>query len=112
LNKRRSNIKHGGYTYKTGDKVMQLKNNYEKEVFNGDLGTVLGGNGEKSLSIEFNEKNFTYDAAELDEITLAYAATVHKSQGSEYPCVILALSSSHYVNASKESFVYRSNPRR
>ncbi len=98
LNKGAVILKHGGYTYKTGDKVMQLKNNYEKEVFNGDLGIVLGGNADKKyLSIEFNEKVFTYDSAELDEITLAYAATVHKSQGSEYPCVILALSSSHYV---------------
>ncbi len=91
-------LRHGSFTYKTGDKVMQLKNNYEKEIFNGDLGIVLGGNSEKkSLSIEFNGKPFKYDAFDLDEITLAYAATVHKSQGSEYPCVILALTSSQYV---------------
>ncbi len=98
LNKGAVILKHGGYNYKIGDKVMQLKNNYEKEIFNGDLGIILSGSTEKkSLSIEFNDKVFNYDAAELDEITLAYAATVHKSQGSEYPCVILALSSSHHV---------------
>ena len=98
LNKGAVILKHGGYSYKIGDKVMQLKNNYEKEIFNGDLGIVRGGSAEKkSLSIEFNNKIFPCDAAELDEITLAYTATVHKSQGSEYPCVILALSSSHHI---------------
>ncbi len=91
-------LRYGGFTYKIGDKVMQLKNNYEKEIFNGDLGIITGGNAEKkSLSINFAGKVFAYDASELDEITLAYAATVHKSQGSEYPCVILALTSSHYI---------------
>ncbi|MCL5027840.1 MAG: ATP-dependent RecD-like DNA helicase [Bacteroidetes bacterium] len=98
LNNGEAILKYGGFTYRIGDKVMQLKNNYEKEIFNGDLGIVTGGNTEKkSLSLDFNGKIFNYDAAELDEITLAYAATVHKSQGSEYPCVILALTSSHYV---------------
>ena len=98
LNKNNAILRHGSFIYKTGDKVMQLKNNYEKEIFNGDLGIVLGGNAEKkSLSIEFNGKAFTYGPVELDEITLAYAATVHKSQGSEYPCVILSLTSSHYI---------------
>lgn len=98
LNRGNIILKHGSFTYKAGDKVMQLKNNYEKEIFNGDLGAVIGGSAEKkTLLIEFNGKAYKYDPAELDEITLAYAATVHKSQGSEYPCVILALSSSHYV---------------
>lgn len=98
LNNGEAILKYGGFTYRVGDKVMQLKNNYEKEIFNGDLGIVTDGNTEKkSLTINFNGKTFNYDAAVLDEITLAYAATVHKSQGSEYPCVILALTSSHYV---------------
>ncbi len=98
LNKSPIILRHGSIAYKAGDRIMQLKNNYEKEIFNGDLGTVLGGNAEKkSLTVDFNGKAFVYETADLDEITLAYAATVHKSQGSEYPCVILALTSSHYV---------------
>ncbi len=98
LNNREVILKHGGYNFKSGDKVMQLKNNYEKEIFNGDLGIVISGNSEKKiLTIEFNGKTFEYGAAELDEITLAYAATVHKSQGSEYPCVVLALTTSQYI---------------
>jgi exodeoxyribonuclease V alpha subunit len=87
-----------GKKYKTGDKVMQLKNNYTKEVFNGDIGFIKEiDRKDASMNIEFGGRGIRYEAAELEEITLAYAITVHKSQGSEYPCVIMPLSTSHYI---------------
>ena len=87
-----------GNQYRIGDKVMQLRNNYGKQVFNGDLGYVAGIDLENQyLQIEMNDSSVKYDFAELDEITLAYAVTVHKSQGSEYPCVVLPLTTSHYL---------------
>ncbi len=98
LNNRRIILKRGDSIYKLGDKVMQLRNNYEKEIFNGDLGIITGSDPEsKALQVFMNGRNILYNINELDEITLAYAITVHKSQGSEYPCVILPLTTSHYV---------------
>ncbi len=91
-------MKKGGYEYKVGDKVMQIRNNYEKEVFNGDIGFILSiDDSKQEIKIDFSNKMILYSIAEMDEITLAYAMTVHKSQGSEYPCVILTLHNSHYV---------------
>ncbi len=91
-------LKRGDSIYKLGDKVMQLRNNYEKEIFNGDLGIITGSDPEsKALQVSMNGRIILYDINDLDEITLAYAITVHKSQGSEYPCVILPLTTSHYV---------------
>ena len=98
LNSNNSLMKRGGFEYKKGDKVMQLRNNYEKEIFNGDLGIILEkNNGNDSMVIEINSRQIKYDSTELDELTLAYAITVHKSQGSEYPCIILPLSTSHFI---------------
>ena len=80
-----------------GDKVMQIRNNYDKEVFNGDLGIVSGIDTEEdSVEIDFEGRRVLYEAADLGEIVLAYAITVHKSQGSEFPCAIIPLHTTHY----------------
>jgi len=81
-----------------GDKVMQLRNNYDKGVFNGDLGRIVGIDTEDgSVTVDFLEKLVKYDSDNLDEISLAYATSVHKSQGSEYPAVVIPLPTSHYL---------------
>jgi len=88
----------GETIYKANDKVMQLRNNYDKGVFNGDIGFVVGTDNEsKVMYITFDSKMVEYKFEDLDEITLAYAVTVHKSQGSEFPCIIMPLTSSHYM---------------
>ena len=84
--------------YRLGDKVMQIRNNYEKEVFNGDTGVVTAVNLEdKTIIVSFDERQISYDHLELDELVLAYATTIHKAQGSEYPVVVIPVSMSHYV---------------
>jgi exodeoxyribonuclease V alpha subunit len=81
-----------------GDKVMHLRNNYAKEVFNGDIGVVAEVNSVRErVAVNYDDRLVTYDFAELDELTLAYAITVHKSQGSEYPAVVLPLLTQHYA---------------
>jgi exodeoxyribonuclease V alpha subunit len=98
LNKNKISISRGSRNYCVGDKVMQLKNNYEKDVFNGDIGMIYNIDTEdQKLVINFNGRMITFDFLDLDDITLAYAITVHKSQGSEYPCVILPVSTAHYI---------------
>jgi exodeoxyribonuclease V alpha subunit len=91
----------GGQTLRVGDKVMQVRNDYDKDVFNGDLGRVvaLAGDGDDrdALVVAFDEREVSYGADELDELQLAYAATIHKSQGSEYPAVVLPVHTQHYV---------------
>ena len=87
------------------DRVMQLKNDYNKEVFNGDLGIVRAiDKTEKEVTIDFDGRDVTYDYADLNEITLAWATSIHKSQGSEYPVVILPLYTQHYVMLSRNLF--------
>lgn len=98
LNPVGSSLTRGGYCYRQGDKVMQIRNNYDKNVFNGDIGFIREVNeGERSLTIVFDERVVEYDITELDEITLAYAITIHKSQGSEFPVVVMPITMKHYV---------------
>jgi exodeoxyribonuclease V alpha subunit len=88
----------GGRVYRRGDKVMQLKNNYYKEIFNGDIGQVCGflaATGQ--LQVDFDGRVLTYDSDEREELTLAYAVSVHKAQGSEFPAVLLVLTTHHFM---------------
>lgn len=98
LNSSERRIRRGSTVLAEGDRVMQVRNNYELGVFNGDIGRILSiDTDEEVASIEFNDRPIEYGAVELEEITLAYACSVHKSQGSEYPCVVLPLHSQHHV---------------
>ena len=91
-------LRRGGVSFRPRDKVMQIRNNYDKEVFNGDIGVITGLNTEdRELTVTFDGRSVVYDVTELDELTLAYAATVHKSQGSEYPAVVMPIMMTHYV---------------
>ena len=91
-------LHRGGYTFRPGDKVMQIRNNYDKEIFNGDIGTIESIDpDDRTLIIQFDGRNVTYDAAELDEIVLAYATTVHKAQGAEYPIVVMPVMMTHFA---------------
>lgn len=88
----------GGRLFRVGDKVMQVRNDYELEVFNGDLGRVVAIDGEEQrLVADFDGRGVAYDFAILDELVPAFACSIHKSQGSEYPCVVVPLHSQHYV---------------
>jgi len=91
-------LERSGTSLRAGDKIMQLRNNYDKGVFNGDLGRITAIDREEgSVKVEFPDKAVEYEADELDEINLAYATSVHKSQGSEYPVVVIPLHTSHYM---------------
>lgn len=91
-------LHRGGYTFRPGDKVMQIRNNYDKEVFNGDIGTIQGIDmDERTLAILFDDRSVEYDVTELDEIVLAYATTVHKAQGAEYPIVVMPVMMTHFT---------------
>ena len=98
LNHNTAALVRRGYTYKEGDRVMQLRNNYDKDVYNGDLGYVRSVDmEERTLTVDFDGQMVEYEASELDELTLAYATTIHKSQGSEYPIVVMPVLMTHYV---------------
>ncbi|MBQ7568171.1 ATP-dependent RecD-like DNA helicase, partial [bacterium] len=93
-----TSLRRGGIEYRVSDKVMQIRNNYDKEVFNGDIGVVSSVSLEdRELSVDFDGRIITYDATELDELVLAYATTIHKSQGSEYPIVVMPIMMTHFV---------------
>jgi exodeoxyribonuclease V alpha subunit len=91
-------INRAGIEYRLHDKVMQIKNNYDKEVFNGDIGTITDVNVEdQELTISFDGREVTFERSDLDEVVLAYATTIHKSQGSEYPIVVMPFMMTHFV---------------
>lgn len=98
LNTSTLGISRGGINYRLGDRVMQIRNNYDKNVFNGDIGIIEKVNMEdRTLCIRFDGSLVEYEASELDEVTLAYATTIHKSQGSEYPIVVIPVLMTHFV---------------
>jgi len=98
LNSEARSIVHGSRLFRVGDKVMQIQSNYDLEVFNGDIGRIGDiDDSERTVSVRFDKRLVTYDAADLDELVLAYACSIHKAQGSEYPCVVLPLHTQHYV---------------
>ncbi len=91
-------LRRSGYTYRMADKVMQIRNNYDKEVYNGDIGRIIAVDmQERTLQVRFDDRVVTYDVTELDELTLAYATTIHKAQGAEFPVVVIPVLMSHYV---------------
>lgn len=94
--KEQPEIKSGSQIFRVGDKVMHIRNNYQKNVFNGDIGFISAIGNEK-INVDFLDHIVTYEKNELNELTLAYASSVHKSQGSEYKIVIIPLSTSHYI---------------
>jgi exodeoxyribonuclease V alpha subunit len=86
-----------GWTFGTCDKVMQIENDYDKEVYNGDLGFIRSIDAEAGeVMVEFDGRQVAYGFGELDELVLAYATTIHKAQGSEYPAVVIPLTTQHY----------------
>ena len=90
-------IERFGWTFCPGDKVMQIENDYDREVYNGDLGVVSRIDPEEGeVAVDFEGREVIYAFAELDELVLAYATTIHKSQGSEYPAVVIPLTTQHY----------------
>ncbi len=95
-------VKRGGRLLREGDKVMQLRNNYDKDVFNGDIGRVDHVDAaERKLAVSFDGRTVDYGESDLDELTLAYATSIHKSQGSEYPAVVIPILTQHFVMLSR-----------
>ena len=95
-------ITRGGTVFRTGDRVIQLTNDYEREVFNGDVGFITEiGTEEQEVTVNYSNRSVTYDYADLNEIALAWSVTIHKSQGSEYPVVIMPMYTQHYVMLSR-----------
>jgi exodeoxyribonuclease V alpha subunit len=98
LNPGEGGMSRGGRNFLVNDKVMQIRNDYDKEVFNGDIGRITRIDAEsQEVTITFDGREVAYDFTDLDEVVLAYAVSVHKSQGSEYPAVIIPILTQHYV---------------
>ena len=97
LNAKGPGVQRMGRTYRVGDRVMQIHNNYDRDVFNGDLGFIAGIDAENGkLSVDFDGRKVAYDFADLDELVHAFATSIHKSQGSEYPAVVIVLATQHF----------------
>nr|MBW4025738.1 ATP-binding domain-containing protein [Pseudomonadota bacterium] len=91
-------VQRFGWTFGPGDKVMQVTNDYERDVFNGDLGIISAIDPEEgALTVSFDGRSVEYSFGELDELVLAYATTIHKAQGSEYPVVVIPMTTQHYT---------------
>lgn len=98
LNPEGEGLRRSGSVFRKNDKVMQIKNNYDKEVFNGDIGVIDTVDFEdRTLTVNFDDRFVIYDATELDELVHAYATTIHKAQGSEYPIVVMPVLMNHFV---------------
>ena len=98
LNPNGLEVRRGERSFRLHDKVMQIRNNYDKDVFNGDVGRIVFlDSKERTLSVRYDDRVVPYDFEELDELTPAYAISIHKSQGSEYPAVVIPLMMQHYV---------------
>ncbi len=94
----KATIERFGWTFREGDRVIQTENNYGRDVFNGDLGVIAKINRvDQEVKVDFESRQVVYDFADLDELALAYVLTIHKSQGSEYPCVVIPLHTQHYM---------------
>jgi len=97
LNPNGTHVERFGRKYRTGDRIMQIRNNYDKDVFNGDIGRIHDVNLEdQHLTVEFDGRRIRFDFSELDELVHAYACSIHKSQGSEYPAVVLLMATQHF----------------
>jgi exodeoxyribonuclease V alpha subunit len=98
LNPREDGVVRGGRTYKVNDRVMQIANNYDKEVFNGDIGRIVSIDEEAhEVKVLVDDREIAYDYSDLDELVQAYAISIHKSQGSEYPAVVIPILTQHYI---------------
>lgn len=98
LNPQNEYFMHGGYRFAVHDKVMQIRNNYKKEVYNGDIGKIKSiDKDEQHMLIDFDGKEVVYPFADFDDLSLAYATSIHKYQGSECPCVVIPIHSSHFI---------------
>jgi exodeoxyribonuclease V alpha subunit len=98
LNPVQEGIIRGSRSFRVNDKIMQIRNNYEKEVFNGDIGRIINIQPDGyQVTVNFDGREVGYEFHELDEIVLAYAVSVHKSQGSEYPAVVIPILTQHYI---------------
>ncbi|MCI9143798.1 MAG: ATP-binding domain-containing protein, partial [Lachnospiraceae bacterium] len=98
INPQGEGLRRSGFVFRPGDKVMQIKNNYDREVFNGDIGVIEKVDmTDRVLTVEFDGRKICYEASELDELVHAYATTIHKAQGSEYQIVVMPVLMTHFV---------------
>jgi exodeoxyribonuclease V alpha subunit len=105
LNKYQEGLKLGNREIRIHDKIMQIRNNYEKEIFNGDIGIVVDIDARNyRLFADFDARIVKYEREEMNEITLAYAISVHKSQGSEYQAVVMPLMTQHFIMLQRNLF--------